>query len=126
MKYENVFIGEIYQITKCRGYYLKTSELADEFQREYFIEEGIEYIPRFEIEKEFVKYAILKKLLFDRYQDLETKIIYRSSSTKLGKMIVDEETLLPFNQALEQKETVKYITKKRVLQKYNQLIQSNE
>lgn len=119
MKNENIFIGDICQVIKINHIPGKISGILKNPYLEYLL------TARSEIEYTIIKSgALLRKINDYTYPNLETKQKYRyEAEDELGMMFINEKTLIPYNSLFKQEETDKYITRRRILKKYNDLKQ---
>ena len=93
MKNEDIFIGQVFQITKVTKIPGKITGYLDNPILEYFLTE------KEIVEAEVVKIALLRKKQ-GSYYDLETKREYRKNGTKVGDTFISKKQgiLIPINQ----------------------------
>ena len=115
MKNETIFIGQICQVTKVNRIPGHVTGLLGNDLLEYFLTE------KMEITGEIIDTTILRKIYSDTYIDLITKKKYKTISMELGKLFIREETLIPINKILPEKEKGKNITRRKVLKRFKEL-----
>jgi len=119
MKSENIFIGDICQITKVNRIPGTINGILKNPILEYLLTERLEIIA-----VSIKKNALLRKINDDKYQDIETKIKYDNSPMyTVGNMFIKEESLIPLNSLFKEEKLEKNLTRRKALTKYNTLKQ---
>ena len=119
MKTENIFIGDIGQITKINRIPGKIEGLLKNPILEYLLTERMEIIG-----VPIKKHVLLRKINDYTYQDIETRKKYSNiPEYTVGSLIVLEETLIPINILFKKEQLEKNLTRRKIKKLYNNLKQ---